>query len=74
MGQELTVVNDQTRALLQKQGFQVDSEASTEVESTVGSKFSRKYTKNMNKARKEFKALQEAYKESGKVRKLLCVN
>ena len=69
LGQELQVIHNQTTKLMQKQGLVTESEASTEFGSTTNSKFSKKYTKNINKSRKEFKAMQQSYKEGGKVRK-----
>ena len=70
LGQELQVIHDQSSKLLQMQGFQEDSDASTDLGSTLSSKFSKKYTKNLTKARKEFKELQQTYKETGKIRKI----
>ena len=45
LGQELQVIHNQTIKLLQKQGFNIDNDASTDLSSTFSSKFTRKYTK-----------------------------
>lgn len=68
LGQELEVINSQTNKLLAKQGLQTEEDAeTTELETTLSSKFKTKYSVNMSKARKEFKQLNQSYKETGKI-------
>ena len=65
LGQELQVIHNQTHKLLLKQGFDVEEDGkSIDLSSTISSKFRNRYTKNMNRARKEFKQLHQNYQDS----------
>ena len=68
LGQELQVIHNQTHKLLSKQGLDLEEDGkSTELSSTISSKFKNKYTKNMSKARKEFKLLHQNYQDSKRI-------